>query len=108
MNGDQRKRHRLRLHLPVLFTRSGGPPVASKTLNISTDGFYCTAPEPFAPGERLRCQIALPNDSGLYLDADVEVVRVAMSQRESGYGYGCRILEYRLRSGEEAAVSRTG
>ncbi len=103
MNGDQRKRQRLKLHLTVLFTRGDGAPVPSETLDISTDGFYCTTPEPFAPGERLHCQIALPNEAGLYLDADVEVVRVAVSQRESGFGYGCRILEYRLRSGEEAA-----
>ncbi|HVO96545.1 MAG TPA: PilZ domain-containing protein [Bryobacteraceae bacterium] len=108
MNGDQRKRHRLGLRLPVLLTRANGDQsISSETLNISTDGFYCTTPEAFAPGERLHCRITLPNERvtspGLYLDAEVEVVRVAVSMLDSGFGYGCRILEYRLLGDEEAA-----
>lgn len=108
MNGDQRKRHRLALRLPLLLSRlnSEQHPIATETLNISTDGFYCTTPEPFAPGERLRCLISLrddlrvPGEAQMYLDADVEVVRIVARNTESGFGYGCRILDYRLSSAE--------
>jgi len=110
MGADQRKFHRLGLRLPVwLSRRNGEQPIASETLNISTEGFYCTTSEPFAPGERLLCRISLPEErasnkeTGLYLDADVEVLRVTVeAQREAGFGIACRIREYRLRSRQEA------
>jgi hypothetical protein len=110
MGADQRKYHRLGLRLPVwLSRRNGEHPIASETLNISTEGFYCTTSEPFAPGERLRCRISLPDDrtshkeAGLYLDADVEVLRVTVTaQRDSGFGIACRIREYRLLPRHEA------
>jgi hypothetical protein len=109
MGADQRKFHRLGLRLPVwLSRRNGEHPIASETLNISTEGFYCTTSEPFAPGERLRCRITLPEDrvsnkeTGLYLDADVEVLRVTVdAQHEGGFGVACRIREYHLRSRNE-------
>ena len=115
MGADQRKFHRLGLRLPVwLSRRNGEHPIASETLNISTEGFYCTTSEPFAPGETLRCRISLPDDrtshkeaghkeAGLYLDADVEVLRVTVgAQSDSGFGIACRIREYRLLPRHEA------
>ncbi len=58
--------------------------------------------QPFAPGEKLTCLIGLPVRSAsshesfdrLYLEADVEVVRIVIWG--SGFGIGCRICEYRV------------
>ena len=113
MGADQRKFHRLALRLPLwLSRRNDEHPIASETLNISTEGFYCTTSEPFAPGERLRCRISLPDDrasnkeAGLYLDADVEVLRVSVpAQRDAGFGIACRIREYRLLPRNEALAT---
>jgi hypothetical protein len=101
MNGERRKHHRLAVRLPVLLSRPNGePPTASETVNISSDGFYCTTSQPFIPGERLRCIISLRQgrqaEPYQYLDAEVEVVRIIAPQRESGFGIGCRIWDYRL------------
>ena len=73
----------------------------SETLDISSRGFYCTTKEPFAPGDRLRALLSIPaaydsRDSNLYLDAEVEVMRVTMDNVISGFGLGCRIADYHV------------
>jgi hypothetical protein len=75
--------------------------VASETVNISTNGFYCTTKEPFALGARLRALLSIPppNDSmegELYLDANIEVMRVCAIDVASVFGLGCRIAEYQV------------
>jgi hypothetical protein len=103
MKDDRRKQERLSLRLPVvLFRANGEDPIASETLNISADGFYCTAKIPFAPGDRLQCRISLPKghlaptETSFWIDAAVEVVRVTLPRSEPGFGCGCRILDYRV------------
>jgi PilZ domain len=102
---ERRKRTRLRLRLPVLLLRSESDALLwTETTDISNSGFYCSITQPLAPGERLACLIGLPipqlsgsseSSDRLYLDAQVEAVRIVVNNR-SGFGVGCRILEYRV------------
>ncbi len=72
-------------------------------MNISNNGFYCITTQPFAPGERLTCLIGLPRrlstspelTDRVYLEAEVDVVRIAVNNGD-GFGVGCRIFEYRV------------
>jgi hypothetical protein len=99
---DRRKRSRLGLKLPILLLRTESEsPLRTETVDISNDGFYCSTTQPFAPGERLTCVIALPAGSGLsevgrerlYLHAEVDVVRIVVNNGR-GFGIGCRIFGY--------------
>jgi len=97
---ERRQDARLALRVPVLLFGAGcEKPVRTETLNISKNGFYCATKEPFAPGDRLRCllSISAPSDSTegeLYLDAEIEVMRVLVDAL--GFGLGCRIGEYHI------------
>jgi len=92
------------LRLPVLlFRNESEKPARGETTDISNDGFYCTTNEPFAPGERVRCLIALPALSGLKsdqralcLDGTAEVVRITADERDAGFGIGCFISMYHV------------
>ena len=103
VTSERRKQARLSLRLPVLLFRTEfEPPTWSETLNISKDGFYCTIPKPVAPGERLRCLVALPAHGNgspgieLCLDGQIEVVRIVTSVGKAGFEIGCRLWQYRL------------
>ena len=101
---ERRTRPRLRLRLPVLLLRNeSDAPVWTETADISNNGFYCNTPQPFAPGDEFRCIIVLPthclapsnNGERLYLEAKVEVVRIAMNE-SSGFGIGCEIRHFHV------------
>jgi hypothetical protein len=102
VNMERRKHARWKLRLRVLiFGAASKGLVPSETVNISTNGFYCTTKEPFVPGDRLRALLSIPppNDSmegELYLDADVEVMRVCAIDVAAVFGLGCRIAEYQV------------
>jgi hypothetical protein len=95
--------------LPVLVLRAEfAAPIWSETSDISNDGFYCTSPEPFSPGDQLACLIVLPQEpsdslgSGqFYLEGRVEVIRLAVDKHK-GFGIGCRFDEYHVIPGEAA------
>jgi hypothetical protein len=99
---ERRKHARLTLRVRVLIRSAEfKDPVPSETVNISTNGFYCTTKEPFAPGDRLRALLSIPppDDSiegELYLDANIEVMRVCAINVASVFGLGCRIAEYQV------------
>lgn len=99
---ERRKHTRLKLRIPVLLSWAESQnPVRSETMDISSKGFYCTTKEPFAPGDRMRALLSIPaaydfTDSELYLDAEVEVMRVLVDNVTSGFGLGCRIGKYHI------------
>ena len=100
VSGDRRKRPRVALHWPVrLFRQFEGPSVESTTENLSSEGLYCIISEPFKPGERLQCMLAIPEgsfglESSVGLECHVTVRR--MEQLRSGFGLGCHIEDYSL------------
>ena len=103
-HGEDRRFHdRLNLRLTVLLYRNpGAPPVAAKTTNMSSGGFYILSPEPFTPSERLKAHVFLPrlerfrtNWTSL-IECEVEVVHVSLGGK-TGFGVGCRIHNYAFR-----------
>jgi len=103
MDNDRRKSPRLALKLPVVLTRRNQTaPISSETEDISITGFYCLTEEPLAPGEVLECRISLPESNAIMpgsqicLEAEAEVLRVALDHRSTAYGCACRIIDYRV------------
>jgi hypothetical protein len=100
---DRRKRKRVAVHWPVrLFEPMANKSVASTTENLSSEGFYCLSRKPFKIGERLRCEIVIPEatlglDSPMVLECQVTVRRV--EHLESWFGLGCHIEDYSVGSG---------
>jgi hypothetical protein len=109
MNGagqgsDRRAHLRLNLRWTVLMYRTAPAlPVSARTENISGGGFFCVSSEPFTPCERLRACILLPrvdhsgSNYSCLVECEVEVVHVAVNS-QAGFGTGCRIHRYVLRS----------
>ncbi len=77
----------------------------SITQDVSSDGFYCVAKVAFVPGEIRTCMLELPAHP-VRIYCKVRIIRVeALAERET-YGIGCRIEDYRFRTGELAVGSR--
>ena len=98
--GDRRKRKRVPLHWPVRLLRQKGRSVESTTENLSSEGLYCITQERFKRGERLQCEIVIPEESAgspepyLRLQCHVTIERVEHVHR--GFGLGCHIEDYSL------------
>jgi PilZ domain-containing protein len=102
--GDRRKRPRVALHWPVrLFRQPEGQSIESTTENLSSQGLYCIASEPFKPGERLQCEIFIPgeslgfSESSIRLQCQITVTRLELL--DSGFGLGCHVEDYTLATG---------
>lgn len=102
---EQRKSARLPLQWAVYVARAGAPrPLRSKTSNLSSRGFYCVLPERLTVGERVECDLILPEDheeseGALFLRCQARVVRVvdgADACENDGYGLACHIEDYCL------------
>jgi hypothetical protein len=100
---ERRKRVRTRLSWQVaLLALSNAQTVESKTLDLSSCGFYCKSPVPVAPGSRMTCILRVPayhperSDSILSLECKVRIVRVEPADDEGCFGFGCEIEDYRF------------
>jgi len=98
---ERRKRTRIALHWPVyLYREQGGASVESMTENLTSNGFYCVAREPFQMGEQLDCVIVIPAGAFGYsadpirLQCRVRVMRV--EDQIDTFGLGCAIEDYEL------------
>lgn len=101
-SGERRRGSRLRLRFPIHFSRRDRRTVSAETDDLSVHGFYCTSAEPFFPGERLQCEILIPEGArgadgeALTLQCQVQVVRVEVRGLEPGFGVACKIEDRRL------------
>jgi hypothetical protein len=74
----------------------------AETRDISSDGFFCYADEPFGIGEILHCLIMLPDPagsesgSGVCIEGTAEVVHIVADGSPSSFGLGCRIREFKI------------
>jgi hypothetical protein len=98
---ERRSRQRAALQWVVHVSRAGGKQlVASKTRNVSSQGFYCLVQEPFESGERLECTVVIPipkstkQDDVLWLRCQARVLRVEPVPANTAYGIACQIEEY--------------
>src|SRR5690348_16001233 len=93
---ERRSRQRAALQWVVHVSRAGGKQlVASKTRNVSSQGFYCLVQEPFESGERLECTVVIPipkstkQDDVLWLRCQARVLRVEPVPANTAYGIAC-------------------
>ena len=97
---DRRRRSRMRLVYPVRLRRPGSFVVAeTKTVDISSDGFFCFTRQPFSPREALQCELLIPPDQSLHtgerdlvLPCYAEVVRVVPQADGHRFGVACRLV----------------
>jgi PilZ domain-containing protein len=100
-DSSQERRHQVRAPVRwVVYLRRPleAPPVKSETVNLSSGGFYCQVSEPFEPGERIDCDILVPQprgaaDTAIILKCRAQVLRVDQGPEEL-YGLACRIEDY--------------
>jgi hypothetical protein len=101
---DQRSTPRFQLTYPVALSRHGETfGVVTKTENVSCRGFCCFSERPFWPGERLDCEMAIPDarpsrfqSNDLVLHGVVEVLRVMSRGIGKGFGLACRLERYTI------------
>ena len=94
---ERRRRPRVPVYWNIYLTREEPHrPLQSRTTNLSSDGFYCFVSAPFAVGETIVCDIAIPSHvtTGLSLHCRATVLRVESAGDESVYGIACRIEDY--------------
>jgi hypothetical protein len=103
VNCERRTTLRLPLEWSVYVARACGThPLHSKTRNLSSSGFYCILNERLAPGEHIECDLVVPThisrscEDVLFLRCKAQVVRVERMDAGEGYGFACRIEDYRL------------
>jgi len=76
--------------------------ISSTTRDLSSKGFYCSSPVPFAPGERMACILKVPAyhpekaDTMLSLECRVRIVRIDEPGDGANYGLGCEIEDFRF------------
>lgn len=99
---DRREKPRLGLSWTIYLLRSTDAyPLESKTINVSSKGFYCLAPEPFVVGECIRCTMMIPSfdgqrrDHNIALQCQATVIRVDTVEN-ARYGLACQIDDYRI------------
>jgi hypothetical protein len=99
---NRRRWRRLRVHWPLQF--HGEPGVETVTDDLSSDGFFCVAQTPFIPGEVRSCTLSVPAyhpddvTRRICVHCRVRIVRVEALGKDSLFGVGCCIEEYRVHS----------
>jgi hypothetical protein len=96
MTGERRRKPRLKLCCEIqLRSPDGQSVIRTQTQDLSSEGFYCTSDEPFAPGQWLQCDLALSaitpgSDRGVVIHRLVKVVRVEIKGLDPGFGIACQ------------------
>src|SRR5262245_1460230 len=100
---ERRSRPRAALEWAVhLLRASDEHPIAAKTRNVSSDGFYCLLQHPLESGEQVECTVVIPipksgsPDDVLWLKCQTRVLRVESAPTERNFGVAFRIEEYRV------------
>ena len=101
---DRRKRARIALRCAVRLRHPSAENwLHAETQNLSSEGFYCLAPEAFDPGEVIECIMALPPNQPSErrtLCCQATVLRVDHIGPDV-FGIACRTDDYSLSFGAE-------
>jgi len=95
---DRRRYRRLALRWPVRLSGRSLGSVETSTENLSASGFYCVLEDPPALGEKLECDLNIPNTgyqrtvAGILCQA--EVVRIDVGGA-LGFGVACKIIDFK-------------
>jgi len=105
---DRRAYRRLTLRWPLRLSGTKLGTVQAWTENLSASGFYCVLDTPPALGERIECDLNIPNSGhqravGAIL-CEAEVIRIDV-RNTPGFGVACKIVDFRYMRKREATVS---
>jgi hypothetical protein len=102
IDADRRRRPRLLLTWTIYLTSSSDPHrIEGRTKDLSSDGFYCFAPERFAVGTDVSYNLVVPGGVAavqknlIVLEGHAEVVRVEPAAA-GVYGIACRVRDYKV------------
>lgn len=92
---------RLAIALTVRPKQPNGPPIQTRTVDISGSGIFFESPVKWDLGSELDCELMLPalepgGDAGL-LRCTAQVVRVVGAGTAGRFGTGAAITKYSLR-----------
>lgn len=95
---ERRRRTRAALHWTVYLKRPAQEEdVRAETRDLSSEGFFCFSPRPFAAGETIGCTIVLtpPTEAGgaRMLSGRATVLRVEPAGPHL-FGIACRLEDY--------------
>ena len=99
---ERRKRVRAKVYWPVLLFRDDvAEAIESVTRDLSSIGFYCLSPRPFAVDETLVCALKVPMHARMGGEQMITIecrVRVARTEEmgDNRFGIACRIEDYHL------------
>ena len=99
---ERRKRIRAKVCWPVLLFRHDlAEAIESVTRDLSSIGFYCLSPRPFAVNESLICALKVPMHSLMRENQTVTIecrARVVRTEEmgDNRFGIACRIEDYHL------------
>jgi PilZ domain len=100
-NVERRRERRLALRWPILVSSKVSGRVETRTDNLSSGGFYCILGNPLAPGERIECDLTVPNtgrghrgDIAGSIRCQAEVLRVEALGTDPSFGVACKILNF--------------
>ena len=87
----------------LLYRRGERRAIEAWTEEIRPDGFYCIAPEVFAPHDEVECELMIPGKNLELLDEKTVILRcraevrcLIADQHISGYGVVCRVLSCKI------------
>lgn len=99
---ERRRRPRINVQWPLWILVTGNHEICTRTINLSSDGFFFYSPETLNPGEPLIAILDFPCGKGsnqgavLRFRCEARVVHVQSYPDSKMYGVGCRILEYSI------------
>jgi len=97
---ERRKTNRVALRWYLRLSSGAIGTIETRTENISSRGFYCILASPLMPGDALDCELSIPNYGATGVTRSIqcraEVVRVESRGAETGFGVGCRILDFTI------------
>src|SRR4051812_41155387 len=98
---ERRRERRLGLQWPLLVSSQVSGRVETRTENLSSGGFYFILENPLAPGEKIECDLTVPNASRGHAEGvaasircEAEVLRVEALGTDPGFGVACKILDF--------------
>ena len=100
---ERRRDRRLGLRWSLLVSSQVSGRVEAKTENLSSGGFYFILENPLAPGERIECDLTVPNTDRGHTEGvagsircEAEVLRVEALGTDPGFGVACKILDFKF------------
>lgn len=85
--------------------------VEALTVNVSSDGFYCSCPHRFSEGDRFSALLEIPGTSadaeghGLSLRCEVQMLRADALADGREWGSAFRILDYSVAAPRSSEVN---